>query len=87
MPTRFKLNHAGMQALLDGDVGRNAVMPHAEAALAAAQANAPVESGAYRNSLHIEETHTDRFVARVVADVDHALAVEFATRNLGRSLG
>jgi hypothetical protein len=84
---KFKLNHAGMQALLDGEVGRNAVMPHAEATLARARANAPVATGAYRASLHIVETHTDRFVARVTADVPHSLVVEFHTRTLGGSIG
>jgi hypothetical protein len=50
------------------------------------QGSAPVASGAYRDSLHIETDHTDRMVKRVVADVDYALVVEANTGNLARAL-
>jgi hypothetical protein len=81
-----KLNHAGMAALLKSAEIRAAVAPHAEQALAAAQAGAPVESGDYKASLHIEHDTTDRAVERVVADVDYAMVVEAKTGNLARSL-
>jgi hypothetical protein len=44
------------------------MLEEAPSGLSAAQA-APVASGAYRDSLHIETDHTDRMVKRVVSDV------------------
>lgn len=82
----FRLNHGGMDSLLKGSVGHNAVEGPAEAALSAAVAGAPVETGAYRGSLHIEWDTTDRAVARVVADVNYSHVVEANTGNLARAL-
>lgn len=84
--TPIKLNSAGIAELLNGEAAERACRPLAEKALAAAQAGAPVKSGDYRASLHIEEATTDRKVFRVVADVPHAAAVEADTGNLARSL-
>lgn len=85
--SRFKLNHGGIQSYLDGDHGVSSlVRGEAAKVLAAAQAGAPVDSGAYQASLHLEETRTDRLVVRVVADVDYAMIVEANTGNLARSL-
>lgn len=83
----FKLNHAGVQALLDGAQGVDSlVRGEAEKVAAAARSNAPVASGAYRDSIHLEETHTDRLVVRVVADVPYAMNVEADHGTLARSL-
>lgn len=83
----FKLNSRGIQALLDGGQGVDALLDaEAEACAARARASAPVASGTYRDSIHVETAHTDRMVKRVVADVSHAMVVEANTGNLARSL-
>lgn len=59
----------------------------AERALAAAKANAPVDTGEYRDGLYIE--HRDsryRQVARVVGSDDKTLLIESKTGNLARAL-
>jgi hypothetical protein len=66
----IKLNHGTLQAILDGGSGMAGVLQSdAAKVLSRAQALAPVESGDYKRSLHIETGHTDRMVVRVVADV------------------
>ena len=83
----FKLNHPGIQALLDGGSGVEAMLDaEAEKVASAARSNAPVASGAYRDSIHVETAHTDRMVKRVVADVDYAMKVEADNGTLARSL-
>lgn len=83
----FKLNSGGIQSYLDGGGGVEAMLEaKAQEVLARAQASAPVASGAYRDSLHVETDHTDRMVKRVVADAPHAMVVEANTGNLARSL-
>lgn len=83
----FKLNSSGIQSYLDGGGGVEAMLEaKAQEVLARAQASAPVASGAYRDSLHVETDHTDRMVKRVVADAPHAMVVEANTGNLARSL-
>ncbi|PRI10920.1 HK97 gp10 family phage protein [Leucobacter massiliensis] len=56
-------------------------------ALAKAKAGAPVDTGAYRDSLHIEH-HESRYrrTTRVVSDDPKALLVESKTGNLARSV-
>lgn len=54
--------------------------------LAEARAKAPVDSGRYRDSLHIEHVeHAHRQTALVVADSDNAMLVESQTGNLARA--
>lgn len=54
--------------------------------LAEARATAPVDSGRYRDSLHIEHVmHEHRQTALVVADSDNAMLVESQTGNLARA--
>jgi hypothetical protein len=84
---RVKINHRGIQEYLDGKHGVEAVLEdEAQKRLERAKATAPVDSGAYRDSIHVETVHTDRMVKRVVADVDYAMVVEADTGNLARSL-
>jgi hypothetical protein len=84
---RVKINHRGIQEYLDGRHGVEAVLEReAQQSLDRAKASAPVKTGAYKESLHIETVHTDRMVKRVVADVDYAVVVEADTGNLARSL-
>ena len=85
--TRVKINHRGIQEYLDGKHGVDALLEsEAQERLSRAKASAPVDTGAYRDSLHIETVHTDRVVKRIVSDVDYAMNVEADTGNLSRSL-
>ncbi|KQT75401.1 HK97 gp10 family phage protein [Microbacterium sp. Leaf436] len=53
-----------------------------------ARADAPIASGEYRDSIHVEVTQTDEgTVATVVADVRHAMIVESREGTLARALG
>lgn len=83
---KVKLNSGGVRGLLNDAGVRAELRRRMGPVLAAAQANAPVESGAYRASLRIEDATTDRAVVRVVADVDHAIVVEAKTGNLARAI-
>lgn len=68
MAARIQLNSAGIQSLLDGGQGVDAlVRERAERVLAHAQADPHDETGDYENGLHIEVVHTDRMVVRVVS--------------------
>lgn len=82
----FKINHLGMSELLKSTGVRSELTSRASGVLSAAQSSAPVESGAYRGSLRIEQATTDRAGVRVVAGVPYALEVEAATGNLVRAL-
>jgi hypothetical protein len=81
-----KLNHPGIGEVLQSAAVRAILTDEANEVLRRAQANAPVASGAYRASLHVEQDTTDRAVARVIADVPYAMVVEADTGNLARSL-
>jgi hypothetical protein len=85
--TAVKLNHSEIQSYLDGGHGVRELL-HAKAAPveAAAKADPHDASGAYEDSIHIEEDHTDRLVVRVVADVDYALVQEARYGVLARAL-
>jgi len=92
------LIHASMKALLNDPGVRAELTRRGEAVLAAAQASAPVVSGAYKNSLRLEMTTsaalgikfrrggTDRPAAVVLSDSNHAMSVEASTGNLARAL-
>ena len=83
---KVRLNSAGMKALLNSAGVRAELTRRAGPVLAAAQASAPVDSGAYRAGLHIEQHTTDRAVVRVKGGSDHDLVVEARTGNLARAL-
>lgn len=85
--TRVEFNPRFFESVLRQPKVEQLVDAAAERALAAAKANAPVDTGAYRNGLHIE--HRDsryRQVARVVGDDDKTLLIESKTGNLARAL-
>lgn len=85
--TRIKLNSRGIQHYLDGGGGVDALLEaEAQERAARARASAPVSSGAYRDSIHVETDHTDRMVKRIVADVPYAMVVEANTGVMARSL-
>ena len=83
---RLTLNHGGIAELLKSDGVRAELTRRAERVLSAAEASAPVVTGEYRSSLHIEQHTTSRAAVRVVSDSDHALVVESKTGNLARAL-
>lgn len=83
----LKLNHDGIAQILKSDRVVDILMARAERVLATAKANAPVKTGTYRDSIHIEVVeHPTRMVVQVVADAPHAHLVEANTGNLARSL-
>ena len=83
---RVVLSSPGVRGLLDDARVRAELARRADAIVAAAHASAPVQTGAYRASIHRESATTDRAVERVVADAPHALIVEARTGNLARAL-
>ena len=82
----WKLKSGGMAALLKSGEVRAFTTARAERVLAAANAAAPVASGKYRDSLHIEQVTTDRAVTRVVGGTEYDWVVEARTGNLARSI-
>jgi hypothetical protein len=83
---RVVLKSAGVKALLNSGETRAMLTGKAGPVLSAAQSSAPVASGEYRASLHLEQDTTDRAVVRVVSDAPHAMIVEANTGNLARAL-
>lgn len=84
---KVTLNHAGTAELLKSAEVGDALRERAEKVLAEAKANAPVETGAYRDGLHVEMIeHPTRIVARVSGSSDHDWVVEARTGNLARAL-
>lgn len=84
---RIEFNDAFFDELLNSPAVRAKVDLAAQRGLAEARANAPVKSGKYRDSIHIEHVmHAHRQTTLVVADSDHAMAVEARTGNLARSM-
>ena len=84
---KVTLNHGGIAELLKSSEIRNALTERADRILAAAKASAPVDTGAYRDGLHVEVVeHRSRVVARVVGVTDHDMLVEAAAGTLARAL-
>lgn len=83
---RFIFKGSGVEAILNSSETRSLLTGKAESVLSAAQSSAPVASGDYQRSLHLEQTSTDRAVTRVVADVPYAGVVEANTGCLARAL-
>lgn len=85
--TNVRLNSSEVQSYLDGGHGVDSMLQAAASrVLSAAQSAAPVESGEYQASLHLETDHTDRMVVRVIADAPHALVVEARDGVLARAI-
>lgn len=82
----IRLNSAGIKALLHSDGVAEVLYNEAEHVLSEARRNAPVDTGAYKNSLGIEEATTDRVVVRVVAHDRKAALVESRRGVLSRAL-
>ena len=86
MAVDIKLDHGGMKALLNSSEVRADLTERAERVAAAARASAPVESGAYRDSITVVQDSTDRAAVRVTSTAPHGFTVEAATGNLSRAL-
>lgn len=84
--SNFRLISSGVEEILNSAETRAFLTDKAEAVLSSAQAGAPVVTGAYAASLHIEQDTTDRAAVRVVADVDYAMIVEANTGNLAQAM-
>ena len=82
----MKHNQGFYDALLVSPQVEALVKRPAERVAAAARASAPVDTGAYRDSIRVETKRQKRVVALVVADSEHALGVESRTGNLARAL-
>lgn len=87
-------NEVEVKWIDSGDIGKILRSPQVEAkceevarrVLAEAQAIAPVKTGAYKQSLHIEKIpHAHRDTYAVVADVPYAVYVESEHGTLARA--
>lgn len=83
---RVVLKSAGFREMLNSGEVRALLTGKASSVLSSAKANAPVDSGEYAASIHVEQATTDRAVVRVVASAPHAFVVEANTGNLARAL-
>jgi len=84
---KFKPNRAGFHELLTGPEMRAFLQSKADAGLAIAQANAPVDSGDYLDGLYAEVIeHPSRLVGRVGGRDWKTLIIEADTGNLARAL-
>jgi hypothetical protein len=84
---KIVLNSGDMGKLLKSEQMRPALRAIAEGWAARARATAPVDTGAYRDSIQVVDDTTDRAVARVVAQDRKAPIVEYRTGNLKRAMG
>lgn len=72
----FELAHNWREVVMEAI--RPEIRTKAENGLSAAKNTAPVKTGEYRDSLHLEETKGGY---SLVAGTDHALEVEYGTRH------
>ena len=83
---KVELESPGMAALLNSAEVRAGLTKRMERVLTTAKANAPVDTGEYRDGLRLEQDSTDRVAVRVVADAPHSWIVEARTGNLSKAL-
>ena len=86
---RVVLDSRGVSALLSAPGVRAELERRAQAVAGTARATAPVQSGAYRDSITVESgtsPHDGRARAIVKASAPHAHLVEARTGNLARAL-
>ena len=84
--SRVRLNHQGMGELLVSKGVRDMLTERMDRVAAKAKADAPVTSGGYQRSIHVEQDTTDRAAVRVVADAPYAMRVEASHGILSRAL-
>lgn len=82
-----RMNIHGLREVLRSEGMQQVLRDAAEPIAARARATAPVDSGEYRDSIHVEtEVHRYVAVARVVASDRKAPIIEAKTGNLARAL-
>jgi hypothetical protein len=86
MTTTMRFNNAYFEALERSPQVRAKCEEAANAIAATAQATAPVDTGAYRDSIHVETKVQGRVVALVRADDPASMIIESRTGNLLRAL-
>jgi hypothetical protein len=87
MPQLIKPNGRGIVAMMKEPGIANDMRRRAENVAAAARASAPVDTGAYQASIHVEmETHPARAAAHVVASDWKAHILEARLGILARAL-
>lgn len=85
--TSVEFNEGFFESVLRQPKVENIVDAAAARALAKARADAPVDSGDYRDGLHIEHRESRyRRVTRVVGSDEKTLLIESKTGNLARAL-
>lgn len=82
MTVRYKPDYAGTRELMNGAEMQAVVRQVAEEGMAGAVAAAPVRTGEYKSSFHVEAAanggiHHDRAEALIVNDSGHAVLVEW----------
>lgn len=84
--SKVTASYSGIGEILRSGQVRADLTARAGRVAAAARARAPVLSGRYRASIHVEQNTTDRVAVSVVADTPYAVEVEFEVRVLGTAL-
>ena len=83
---RVKVDTAGIGKLLHSNELRGELTRRMNRVLDQAKATAPVVSGDFKDSMHLEQATTDRAVVRVVADSPDAQWAEAHSGTLARAL-
>ncbi|MGV9181814.1 hypothetical protein [Arcanobacterium canis] len=87
MADQIKFDPGFAESILRSPGIKSLINAKANAALHAAQASAPVDSGTYKKSIKISTRHSKhRDVAVIESDDKGALAIEARTGNLARAL-
>jgi hypothetical protein len=78
----FEPDHAAIASLVRADFVQADLHERADRVVGVAKANAPVETGRYRDSIHAEGGPEGAVL--IVADVEYAAVVELGTRDANR---
>lgn len=84
---RVVVHSSAIRKMLSSAGVKSDLRARAEKVASAAQASAPVETGEYRDSIHVQDASSGtRARMRVVSNAEHALVVEANTGNLAKAL-
>ncbi|MGW5198636.1 HK97 gp10 family phage protein [Streptomyces spiralis] len=78
----FQPDHAAIAALVHADFVKADLHERAARVVEVAKANAPVESGRYRDSIHAEDSPDGSVL--IVSDVEYAAVIEYGRRSDSR---
>lgn len=88
MASSFKSNSAGWRRVLKSPGAQAATNTEAEQVAARARASARVDTGAYRDGIHVEQDPTpNRARSVVLSSVNYDAYVEARDNTLGKALG